>query len=56
MPASTPEQIHRLFEEAFNAGDLDGLMELYEPDAALIAQPGVSPTGVSRPAPPCRAS
>jgi uncharacterized protein (TIGR02246 family) len=29
-----------LFEEAFNAGDLDALMELYEPDAALIAQPG----------------
>jgi uncharacterized protein (TIGR02246 family) len=40
MPARTPEQIHRLFEEAFNAGDLDRLMELYEPDAALIAQPG----------------
>jgi uncharacterized protein (TIGR02246 family) len=40
MPATTPEQIHRLFEEAFNAGDLDALMELYEPDAALIAQPG----------------
>src|SRR5512132_3663470 len=40
MPATTPEQIHRLFEEAFNAGDLDSLMELHEPDAALIAQPG----------------
>jgi uncharacterized protein (TIGR02246 family) len=40
MPATTPEQIHRSFEEAFNAGDLDGLMELYEADAALIAQPG----------------
>ena len=40
MPASTPEQIHRLFEDRFNAGDLDGLMELYEPDAALIPQPG----------------
>jgi uncharacterized protein (TIGR02246 family) len=40
MPATTPEQIHRLFEEAFNAGDLDALMELYEPSAALIAQPG----------------
>jgi ketosteroid isomerase-like protein len=39
MPASTPEQIHRLFEEAFNAGDLDSLMEL-RADAALIAQPG----------------
>ena len=40
MPAATPEQIHRLFEEAFNAGDLDGLMELYEANAALIAEPG----------------
>jgi ketosteroid isomerase-like protein len=40
MAATTPEQIHRVFEERFNAGDLDGLMELYEPEAALIAQPG----------------
>jgi uncharacterized protein (TIGR02246 family) len=40
MAASTPDQIHRVFEDRFNAGDLDGLMELYEPDAALIAQPG----------------
>jgi uncharacterized protein (TIGR02246 family) len=40
VPATTPEHIHRVFEDTFNAGDLDGLMELYEPDAALIAQPG----------------
>jgi uncharacterized protein (TIGR02246 family) len=40
MPATTPEQIHRLFEDLFNAGDIDGLMELYDPNAALIAQPG----------------
>ena len=40
MPATTPEQIHRLFEDSFNAGDLDSLMQLYEPDAALIAQSG----------------
>ena len=40
MPAATPEQIHRVFEELFNAGDIDGLMDLYESDAALIAQPG----------------
>jgi ketosteroid isomerase-like protein len=40
MPATTPEQIHRLFEDRFNAGDLDALMELYESDMALIAQPG----------------
>jgi uncharacterized protein (TIGR02246 family) len=40
MPATSPEQIHRLFGSAFNAGDLDELMTLYEPDAALIPQPG----------------
>ena len=48
MPASTPEQIHRLFEEAFNAGDLDRLMELYEPAAALIAQPGSLANGIEQ--------
>jgi uncharacterized protein (TIGR02246 family) len=47
MSASTPEQIHRLVE-AFNAGDLDGLMELYEPDAALIAQPGSVAYGIEQ--------
>jgi uncharacterized protein (TIGR02246 family) len=40
MAATTPEQVHRVFEETFNAGDIDGLLELYESDAALIAQPG----------------
>ena len=40
MPAATPEQVHRVFEDTFNAGDIDGLMQLYESDAALIAQPG----------------
>jgi ketosteroid isomerase-like protein len=40
MPATTPEQIHRLFQDRFNAGDLDGLMALYEPGAAIIPQPG----------------
>ena len=48
MPATTPEQIHRLFENRFNAGDLDGLMELCEPDAALIAQPGSVANGVEQ--------
>ena len=47
MPATT-EQIHRLFENHFNAGDLDGLMELYEADAALIAQPGSLANGVDQ--------
>src|SRR6266508_4193149 len=40
MLATTPEQIHRMFETAFNDNDLDGLMALYEPDAVLVPQPG----------------
>jgi uncharacterized protein (TIGR02246 family) len=46
MPATEPEQMHRLFEEAFNAGDIEALMALYEPDAALIPQPGVTAEGL----------
>lgn len=46
MPATEPEQLHRLFEKAFNAADLDGLMALYEPDAALVPQPGVVAEGL----------
>ena len=45
MPATEPEQIHGLFQEAFNAGDIEALMALYEPDAALIPQPGVTVEG-----------
>lgn len=45
MSATEPEQLHRLFEQAFNAGDIEALMALYEPDAALIPQPGVTVEG-----------
>jgi uncharacterized protein (TIGR02246 family) len=40
MAATVPGQLHREFEQAFNAGDLDALVDLYEPDAVLIPQPG----------------
>src|SRR5262245_13502035 len=46
MPASEPEQMHRLFEEAFNAGDIEALMALYEPGAALVPQPGALAEGL----------
>jgi uncharacterized protein (TIGR02246 family) len=39
MPATDPEQLHALIEAAFNAGDPDALVELYEPDAILIVPP-----------------
>ena len=47
MPATEPEQMHGLFQQAFNAGDIDALMALYEPDAALIPQPGALAEGTA---------
>jgi ketosteroid isomerase-like protein len=47
MPATEPEQIHGLCEQAFNAGDLEALVALYEPDAALIPQPGTMAEGTA---------
>jgi ketosteroid isomerase-like protein len=47
MPATDPEQIHGLFEQAFNVGDIEALMALYEPDAALIPQPGIVVEGTA---------
>jgi uncharacterized protein (TIGR02246 family) len=47
MPATEPEQIHGLFEQAFNAGDVEALMALYEPDSALIPQPGAVVEGTA---------
>ena len=40
MPARKPEEIHRLFSEAFNAGDIKAILSLYEPGAVLVPQPG----------------
>ena len=45
MPATEPEQIHGMFEQAFNAGDIEALMALYEPHAALVPQPGAIAEG-----------
>jgi len=45
MQMDHPQEAHRLFREAFNARDLDGLMMLYEPDAMLSPQPGVQARG-----------
>jgi hypothetical protein len=55
--AAQPNDLGRLFLEWANAGDVDGLVALYEPDAGLPArpshhrQPG-DPSGV--PATACR--
>ncbi len=36
MPAHQPTDLHTLFKEAFNRGDVDALVALYEPDATLV--------------------
>src|SRR5260370_36934129 len=36
MPAFPPAEIHDLFRDAFNLGDVEALIALYEPDAVLV--------------------
>ena len=47
MPARTPEDLDREFERALNAGDLDALAALYEPNATLTPQPGTTVSGTA---------
>jgi uncharacterized protein (TIGR02246 family) len=39
MSAQSPEAVHALLEAAFNAGDLDAFMDIYDDDATLIVPP-----------------
>ena len=45
MKAMTPEAISKLFVERANAGDADGLAELYEEDSVLAYPPGRTTVG-----------
>jgi ketosteroid isomerase-like protein len=36
MPAHQPNELHTLFAHAFNRGDVDELLTLYEPNATII--------------------
>ena len=40
MPITTPEQISQAFVDAYNSGDIEGLVALYEKDAVLAPKPG----------------
>jgi uncharacterized protein (TIGR02246 family) len=42
MPVLKPEDMHRHFVEAFNAGNIDALLALYEPEAAFITPRGAT--------------
>ena len=45
MAIPKPEDAHRLWAEAFNAGDLESLMAMYASDARFVPQPGQVVTG-----------
>ncbi len=45
MPMRDPENLHRLFAERVNAGDLDGLVSLYEDGATLVGPDGAHAQG-----------
>jgi uncharacterized protein (TIGR02246 family) len=45
MSGQEPQVIHQQFEDAFNTGDIEGLMALYEPDCALVGAPGTVASG-----------
>lgn len=44
-PAREPEDLSRFFVERANAGDVEGLVALYEPDAVFAFPPGQVATG-----------
>src|SRR5688572_28642592 len=48
MSATTPEQVYDVLKDAFNAGDIERLMTLYERDAVLVAQPGENMAGTEQ--------
>ena len=47
MAARSPEEIDRIFERELNAGNLDGVLALYEPTAAFTVEPGRVVTGTA---------
>ena len=40
MAAHTPEAVHAEWMKAFNAGNLEEMIALYEPDSAVVSEPG----------------
>src|SRR6266496_408926 len=45
MSARNPSQLHELFQNYFNAQDIDALLSLYEPTATLVPFPGPPVSG-----------
>jgi uncharacterized protein (TIGR02246 family) len=46
--ANSPEGVIRGFADRLNQGDIEGALELYEPEATFVAEPGTAVTGWER--------
>ena len=47
MTARTPQEVHERWAEAMNAGDLEAVLALYEPEAVVVVGPGQVATGLA---------
>lgn len=45
MFATTPAEVHRVYEQGVNAHDLDTVLALYDADAVMVAESGAEVTG-----------
>ena len=45
MPVQDPRQLHQAWEKAYHDGDIDALVEFYEPDGTVFPQPESPVTG-----------
>ena len=45
-PVHEPKDMNAAFAAAFNSGDIEQLLALYEPDAVLAPQPGLRAVGL----------
>ena len=43
LATDAPDSLNIAWRDAFNAGDLDRLMTMYEPDAVIVPGPGAEP-------------
>lgn len=47
MPATSPAELHQMFQSAANAHDLDALLALYEPDPVVAEPDGGASAGTA---------
>jgi uncharacterized protein (TIGR02246 family) len=45
MGVNNPDDFHRAFATAFNSGNVEAVLALYEPEAGLVPQPGTVAQG-----------